>query len=161
VEDLRRAVPDVAITTDIIVGFPTETDVDFEETLSLVREVGYDFSYSFAYSPRPGTEAAGFQDDVATEAKKERLNRLQTLQAEISLSKNRSQIGRSEEVLTEGPSAEGSGQLMGRTPHGRIVNFDGGPEQAGDIVEVEITGASSYSLKGRATAKEAAVGSTH
>ncbi|HEX5038181.1 MAG TPA: tRNA (N6-isopentenyl adenosine(37)-C2)-methylthiotransferase MiaB [bacterium] len=161
VEDLRRVVPDVAITADIIVGFPGETEADFEETLSLVREVGYDASYCFAYSRRPGTEAAGFPDDVPPESKKERLDRLQILQAEISLAKNRQRIGRIEDVLAEGPSADGHGQLMGRTPHGRIVNFDGGPERTGDILKIEVTDASPYSLKGRVSDKEAVVGSTH
>lgn len=150
VDALRRTAPDVAITTDIIVGFPGETDADFQETLSLVGEVGYDASYSFAYSPRPGTEAAGFPDDVPPGVKRERAARLQDLQAELSLSKNRSRIGRVEEVLAEGPSLDGCGQLTGRTPHGRIVNFDGGPEIAGVILKIEITGASAYSLKGEA-----------
>jgi tRNA-2-methylthio-N6-dimethylallyladenosine synthase len=161
VEDLRRAVPDVAITADIIVGFPGETEEDFRETLSIVREVGYDASYCFAYSPRPGTEAAGFPDDVPQESKKERLDRLQTLQAEISLAKNRQRIGRIEDVLVEGPSADGNGQLMGRTPHGRIVNFDGGPSRPGDILKIEVKDASPYTLKGRVWEQEEAVGSTY
>jgi tRNA-2-methylthio-N6-dimethylallyladenosine synthase len=155
VEALRRAVPDVAITTDLIVGFPGETDEDFEETLSLVREVGYDASYAFAYSPRPGTEAAGFPDDVPAGVKKERLARLQDVQSGISLAKNRLRIGSYEDVLAEGPSAEGRGQLTGHTPHGRIVNFDGGAEDVGDILKIEITDASAYSLKGER------IGSTH
>jgi tRNA-2-methylthio-N6-dimethylallyladenosine synthase len=148
IDGLRRAVSDVAVTTDLIVGFPGETEEDFEATLSLVGEVGYDASYSFAYSPRPGTEAAGFPDDVPPGVKKERLARLQSLQAEISLAKNRARIGTVEEILVEGVSLEGPGQLTGRTPHGRIVNFDGGSESAGAILKIGITGASAYSLKG-------------
>lgn len=149
VESLRRAVPDVAISTDMIVGFPGETEEDFEQTLSLVGEVGYDALYPFVYSPRPNTEAANFADDVSEETKKERFVRLEALQKRMSLAKNESRVGCVEEVLAEGVSLEGRGQLTGRTPHGRIVNFDGGPERAGDILNVEITGATAYSLKGR------------
>lgn len=148
VEALRRALHDVAITTDIIVGFPGETEADFDETLSLVREVGYDASYSFTYSPRPGTEASTFADDVPSTVKKDRLGRLQTLQSELSLVKNRERIGRMEEVLVEGESREGQGQLMGRTLHGRVINFDGGPERTGDILKIEVSEVSAYSLKG-------------
>ncbi len=149
VEALRRTLPDVAITTDLIVGFPGETEADFEQTLSLISEVGYDASYSFSYSPRPKTEAAGFIDDVPDEEKKERLRKVQELQEKISLGKNRERIGRIEEVLVEGPSLEGRDQSMGRTPHGRIVNFNSGGNPAGAILKVEVTDASPYSLKGR------------
>ncbi len=149
VEALRKVSPDIGLTTDIIVGFPGETDADFEETLSLVREAGFDASYSFAYSQRPLTEAAGFVDDVTPTLKKERLYRLQELQAEISLARYRARIGCCEEVLVEGPSKEGGSQRTGRTRHGRIVNFDGDGCEAGDILSVEITGASSYSLTGK------------
>lgn len=148
-DSLRRAVPEVAITTDIIVGFPGETEEDFAETLSLVREVGFEASYYFAYSPRPGTEAAGFLDDVTETEKKERLDRLKAVQDEISLAKNSGRVGLFESVLVEGCSLEGRGQLTGRTLQGRIVNFDGEPEKVGAILDVEITGASAYSLKGR------------
>lgn len=150
VEEIRKVVPAIAMTTDIIVGFPGETGADFEETLSLMKEVGYDASYSFTFSPRPKTEAAGFADDVPSEVKKARLERLQELQAEISLEKNKSLIGRSEEVLVEGLSRSSSSpcELTGRTPHGRIVNFHGDVSLIGAILPVEIHEASAYSLKG-------------
>lgn len=149
VERLRQARPDITITTDIIVGFPGETDRDFEETLSLVQEVSYDSSYSFSFSPRPNTEASIFADDVPIEVKKERLARLQALQSEISLRKHQSLVGQVEPVLIEGPSKEMKGQLTGRTPHGRIVNFHGDEERIGDILDIEITEVSAYSLKGK------------
>jgi len=149
VEALRRVLPDVAITSDVIVGFPGETERNFEETLSLLKEVHYDAIYSFTYSPRPGTEAAAIPDDVPDSVKKERLARLQVLQEELSLRKNRAEVGKILPVLVEGASLDAGGQMSGRTPHARIVNFDGGPEMTGDILEVEITDASAYSLKGR------------
>ena len=148
VKKLRTAVPEIAITTDIIVGFPGETDRDFAETLSLMQEVNYDASYSFAFSPRPGTEAAAFADDVPQQVKKERLARVQELQAALSLTKNRSRIGKTEPVLVEGPSREGNSRLTGRTPHGRVVNFNGGEGLTGDILNVKIIEASANFLKG-------------
>ena len=155
VEELRAAaptagaVPGVSITTDVIVGFPGETDEDFTQTISLLQEVSFEACYSFTYSPRPGTEAAKLTDDVTEGVKKERLVRLMELQAAISIEKNRLRIGRIESVLVEGRSLEGRGQLMGRTPQGLIINFDGGAELVGAILDVEVTGASAYSLKGR------------
>ncbi len=148
VEQLRMAVPEVAMTTDIIVGFPGETEEDFEDTLSLVREVAFDASYSFTFSPRPQTEAFSFPNDVPEEVKKERLGRLQKIQEDISQKKNDLTIGRVESVLVESPSLEASGQVMGRTPQGRIVNFNGDVSWVGDILNVKITWASAYSLKG-------------
>lgn len=153
VDALRKAAPGVAITTDIIVGFPGETEEDFKDTLRLVREVGYDSSYSFSYSPRPQTEAFTMADDVPPEVKKERFARLQALQAELSLAKNRAEIGKTVPVLVEGISFNAGGQMTGRTPHARIVNFDGGQELTGAILNLEITGASPYSLKGVLSAR--------
>lgn len=157
VDQLRQIRPDIAISTDIIVGFPGETEADFQETLSLVQEVGFDASYSFAFSPRPGTEASQWSDDVPNLVKKERLYRLQQLQEELSWKKNKILIGESFEVLVEGesgwegPMARGQfarGQLTGRTPHGRIVNFYGAASLVGATIDVEITEVSPYSLKG-------------
>lgn len=136
VNELRAVCPDIAMTTDIIVGFPGETEGDFRETLDLVREVRYDQSYSFVFSPRPGTVAATLPDDTPQEVKDERLVRLQELQKEISLERNRECIGRREEVLA------------GRTPQGRIVNFDGAGENVGDILNVMIKDATAFFLKG-------------
>lgn len=149
VDELRKVLPDVAITTDIIVGFPGETEGDFCRTLSLMEEVNYDAGYSFSYSARPKTEAAELVDDVPPEVKKERLRRVQDLQEGLSLRKNRMQIGRIEPVLVEGRSLKEPGEFTGRTPHGRIVNFDSGENPTGAILNLEITDASPYSLKGK------------
>ena len=146
---LREVSPEVAVTTDFIVGFPGETEGDFAESLGLIETVGYDQSYSFEYSPRPGTEAAGLPDDVPPAVKRRRLQALQNLQEEVALRKNLGRIGTVEEVLVEGPSLEGQGQLTGRTPHGRIVNFDGDSGSVGAILKVRVEAASAYSLRGR------------
>ncbi|MBI4196250.1 MAG: tRNA (N6-isopentenyl adenosine(37)-C2)-methylthiotransferase MiaB [Deltaproteobacteria bacterium] len=145
---LRKVCPDVAITTDMIIGFPGETEPQFEETLRLVEEVGFDQSYYFEYSPRPGTEAFRLVDNVPQGVKKERLQRLQLLQERISEAKNRLRIGKIEAVLVEGPSLQGGGQLSGRTPHGRIVNFVGRERMIGAIIPVKILKVSPYSLGG-------------
>lgn len=148
VEKLRSVAPDVAITTDLIVGFPGETEEDFQETLSLMREVQYDASYSFMYSERPGTEAAQFDDDVSRESKQRRLQELQGLQKEISRAINLRLVGSREEVLVEGASKQGGGQLSGRTSTHRVVNFHGSSGDIGAIVSVKITKASAYALYG-------------
>jgi tRNA-2-methylthio-N6-dimethylallyladenosine synthase len=148
VEKLRKAAPEIAITTDLIVGFPGETEQDFRETLSLMEAVGFDASYSFAFSPRPNTEAAAFADDVPSEVKKERLRKVQELQARLSLTRNRSHIGRILPVLAEEVSREAPHQLTGRTPQGKTVNFDGDKNLIGVILNCEIMGATPYSLKG-------------
>ena len=145
---IRKVIPDIAMTTDLIVGFPGETDDDFEETLSLMREVGFDQSYSFSFSPRPNTEASQFSDDVPGEVKKERLTRLQVIQSEIALAKNSLRIGRSEEVLVEECHPGKEIRFSGRTPHGKVVNFLGADSRPGDTLKVKITGASAYALKG-------------
>lgn len=146
--DLRAVRPDVAVTTDLIVGFPGETEEDFCETLALMRTVGFDQCYAFAYSERPGTEAGGFLDDVPPLVKRERLQRAFRLHEEISLEKYRARIGRIESVLVEGPSGEREGQMTGRTPHGKVVNFDGDYEEIGAIISVRIREATAFSLKG-------------
>ncbi|MBI1910320.1 MAG: tRNA (N6-isopentenyl adenosine(37)-C2)-methylthiotransferase MiaB [Deltaproteobacteria bacterium] len=147
VDKLRARVPDIAISTDLIVGFPGETERDFEETLSLVREVGFHSSYSFVYSPRPQTEAFSLRDDLPQTVKEERLKILQGLQEEVGLGRNRELVGRREEVLVEGASLRGN-HLTGRTTWNHIVNFDGDPLQIGAILEVRITEAFAYSLAG-------------
>jgi tRNA-2-methylthio-N6-dimethylallyladenosine synthase len=154
VDALRKVLPEVAITTDIIVGFPGETEEDFSQTLSLVQDVGFDAGYSFIYSPRPKTEAANFADDVPPAQKKERFDRLQEILSRVALSKNQSWIGRTVPVLVEGASQDGEGQLMGRDPHGKIVNFLGDREWTGAILDVEVTQATAFSLRGRLQTKE-------
>ena len=148
VERLRKIRPDVALTTDLIVGFPGETEEDFCKTLDLVREAQFDQSYTFEYSTRPGTEAALLKETVPVSLKRERLKRLQDLQAAVSEQKNRERIGLIEEVLVEGESAAGGGQMTGRSAHGRIVNFDGRREQIGAILRVKVESVSPFSMKG-------------
>ncbi|HWP23401.1 MAG TPA: tRNA (N6-isopentenyl adenosine(37)-C2)-methylthiotransferase MiaB [Candidatus Binatia bacterium] len=149
IDRLRRHCPGVALSTDIIVGFPGESDAEFCSTLELLEQVGYDEIFSFMYSPRPQTVSAKiFDDDVPEAVKKERLARVQQLQQKISLAKNRQRIGGVVEVLVEGPSKLGNGQMMGRTRDNRIVNFSGDNRGAGRLAPVRITGATANSLLG-------------
>jgi tRNA-2-methylthio-N6-dimethylallyladenosine synthase len=145
---LRRFRPDVAITTDIIVGFPGETEADFNATMSLVEVVAYDGAFSFKYSPRPGTAAESMEDDVAPAEKSRRLAMLQDLVQRIAVEKSRLLEGRTVPVLVEGVGRHG-GQSSGRTPCNRVVNFSGDGCRVGDIVEVELTQALAHSLLGR------------
>ncbi len=155
---LRARRPDVALSTDIIVGFPGETDDEFEETLELLRTVEYDDIYSFTYSPRPQTVSAKiYPDDVHDDVKKERLKIVQTLQREISLAKNRQRIGEREEVLVDGPSKLRAEQVMGRTRSNRIVNLTGSSDLIGEFVHARITGATANSLLGELMCANAAV----
>ncbi|PYT07071.1 MAG: tRNA (N6-isopentenyl adenosine(37)-C2)-methylthiotransferase MiaB [Acidobacteria bacterium] len=150
VRDLRSFVPDISFSTDIIVGFPGETQEDFRKTLELLEEVRFDTVYSFLYSPRPGTPAAECPDDgVSLEEKAERLERLQLRQAEIQIEGNRAWIGREVEVLVEGTAKLGGGCVTGRTIHGQIVNFPSGECRRGDLARVLIEHAAAHSLKGR------------
>ena len=157
---LRARCPNVALSTDIIVGFPGETDAEFEQTLELLREVEYDDIYSFNYSPRPQTVSAKiYPDDVPDEVKKDRLKKVQTLQREISLAKNRHRIGVWEEVLVDGPSKLKAEQVMGRTRANHIVNLTGSTQLVGEFVQVRITGATANSLLGEPMCANAAIGS--
>ena len=151
VEMVREAIPDVAITTDIIVGFPGETEEDFEQTLSLVAEARYDQAYTFQYSPRPLTEAADFDEHVPKEVVQERFERLVALQNEISLAHNRARVGRREEVLVEGISKKDPGRLTGRTRSNKVVHFDSDGAEPGSFRTVEITSARSHHLEGELT----------
>ncbi|MGH9867724.1 MAG: tRNA (N6-isopentenyl adenosine(37)-C2)-methylthiotransferase MiaB [Candidatus Polarisedimenticolia bacterium] len=144
---LREKVPGVALSTDIIVGFPGETEEDFRLTLDLVREVRYDSLYSFVYSPRPGTPATELPDDVPAAGKMERLHRVQELQAVIQAEQLRTWVGREVEVLVDGPSARG-GQAAGRTGRNHLVNLEAGPEAVGRFLNVRITSAGPNSLCG-------------
>jgi tRNA-2-methylthio-N6-dimethylallyladenosine synthase len=151
VDGLRRARADLALSTDLIVGFPGESDADFRATLDLVREVGFVDSYSFKYSPRPGTAAAGFEEPVAPERAQERLEELQQLQRELTLAAHRARVGQQTEVLVTGPSRRGGGQRAGRDPYHRIVNFEASestPASAGDLVRVHLVEATPHSLIG-------------
>ncbi len=148
VRRLRASVEDVALSTDLIVGFPGETADDFARTMELVREVGFDSIFSFLYSPRPGTTASSMPDDVELPVKKERLHRLQEFQEGIQRARNLAYVGRLVEVLVEGPASRPGGQLCGRTSQNHVVNFEGGPELVGRLVTVRITRAAAHSLAG-------------
>lgn len=146
---LRERCPEVALSTDIIVGFPGETEADFAETLEILNEVEYDEIFAFSFSPRPQTAAAKmYPDDVPNETKSCRLEIVLNLQQEISLRKNKERIACIEEILIEGPSKLGRGQVMGRTRTNRIVNALGPESLVGEMVPVRITGASANSLGG-------------
>ncbi|HXG30101.1 MAG TPA: tRNA (N6-isopentenyl adenosine(37)-C2)-methylthiotransferase MiaB [Thermodesulfobacteriota bacterium] len=148
VNRLRDAIPDIAVSTDIIVGFPGETREDFNDTMGLVREVQFDGVFSFKYSPRPGTTAAGFSDMVPDEVASERLAELQEVQREITLKKNLGRVGQIEEVLVEGESKNDTNWVSGRTTHNRIVNFPGNDGYKGKIVSVMIKEGFQNSLRG-------------
>ncbi len=146
---LRRARPDVAITSDLIVGFPGETEADFEDTLELVREAGLVDSFSFKYSPRPGTAAAEMGEEVPPEIAQDRLERLQAQQRDQTLAYHRSRVGEKTFVLIDGPSRRGGSQLAGRDPQLRVVNLDLDPGHAlgpGSMVAVRIVEATPHSL---------------
>ena len=144
---IREHVPDCAITTDIIVGFPGESEADFEQTLEVVDEVGYDGAFTFVFSPRRGTEAAGLDGQVPHPVKRERMERLVDLVQRRAEERSRRFVGRALEVLVEGPSRTDPSRLRGRSRHNKTVNFDG-TSPPGDLVEVEITGATSTTLSG-------------
>jgi tRNA-2-methylthio-N6-dimethylallyladenosine synthase len=149
VEKLRLERKDIAITTDIIVGFPTETDKDFEDTLNLVKEVEYDTAFSFKYSPRPLTKAfRELKDDVPTKVKEERLKVLQELIEDIAQKKNREMVGKRVDVLIEGYSRRVRNQYTGRTGCNRVVNIENGDNILGKVVNVRITESLKHSLKG-------------
>jgi|SRR5579884_2067319 len=147
-ERLRDAVPDLALGTDIIVGFPGETEDDFRQTLEVVEEVRYDSAFTFVYSPRAGTEAAAMPDQVPHEVKIERMERLVELTQRIARERNQERVGRIEEVLVEGPSRTDPALLRGRTRRNTTVNF-AGAAAPGELVDVRIDSASSTTLRGR------------
>ena len=144
---LRDPIPDLAIGTDIIVGFPGETEDDFRETLELVEEVAYDSAFTFVYSPRAGTEAAAMSGQVPHETKIERMERLVELTQRIAHERNAARVGRIEEVLVEGPSRTDATLLRGRTRRNTTVNF-AGEARPGELVDVRIESATSTTLRG-------------
>jgi tRNA-2-methylthio-N6-dimethylallyladenosine synthase len=148
VERLRAAIPDLALGTDVIVGFPGETEDDFQATLEVVEEVRYDSAFTFIYSPRRGTEAAELSDQIPYELQRERLERLVEVVQRIAAERNAERVGRVEEVLVEGPSRTHPERLRGRTRRNTTVNFTG-DAGAGDLVPVEIEAATSTTLAGR------------
>jgi len=147
INSLRKSLPDIAITTDIIVGFPGEEEKDFEKTMEMLDEVRFDGHYSFCFSPRPGTPAASMEPQVPQEVREERLRRVQEFQSRISLEKNAVFIGRTVNVLVEGESKKG-GLYTGRTPCNRVVNITGISGMIGHEVEVPILTVTANSLRG-------------
>ena len=152
---LREAVPDLALGTDVIVGFPGETEADFRETLAVVEEVRFDSAFTFVYSPRHGTEAAGLPYQVPDEVKRDRIERLVDVVQRIAAERNNERVGRVEEVLVEGRSRTDDGLLRGRTRRNTTVNFTG-DAQPGELVDVQITAATSTTLRGAQRAAVAA-----
>jgi tRNA-2-methylthio-N6-dimethylallyladenosine synthase len=148
VEFIREASREIALSTDVIVGFPGETQDDFEETLSLLQQVRYDSIFSFKYSPRPGTEAFNYTEAVPEEEKSRRLMVLQEFQRKIQLERNASLVGKLFEVLVDGKSQRDVREWMGRTTHNKIINFSGPPDLLGKFAEVRVTNFSPNSLAG-------------
>jgi tRNA-2-methylthio-N6-dimethylallyladenosine synthase len=146
VSRLREACPGIALSTDLLVGFPGETESDFQDTLRLMQEAAFDSAFYFKYSPRPQTAAAGFPDQVPEAVKTERLARLKELQEQLSLASNQRLLGEVREVLVEGFSKQRSNQLFGRLRSNQVVNFDGPRELIGRMVRVRITRAHLHSL---------------
>ena len=146
---LRAVRPDITMSSDFIVGFPNETDEDFEATMKLIEEINFDMSFSFIYSPRPGTPAADLPDDVDMEVKKARLTRLQNRINHQSMLIGRAMLGSVQRILVEGPSKMDPMQLSGRTENNRVVNFEGPHRLIGGFADVEITDVRPYSLRGR------------
>ncbi|HEY7004065.1 MAG TPA: tRNA (N6-isopentenyl adenosine(37)-C2)-methylthiotransferase MiaB [Gaiellaceae bacterium] len=147
VTKLRAAIPDLALTTDLIVGFPGETEHDFAETLEVVEEVGYDGAFTFVFSPRSGTEAATMAEQIPDDVKRSRIERLIDVVQRVAATRNAERVGRIEEVLVEGPSRTDPATLRGRTRRNTTVNFSGSAEP-GSLVDVLIEGATSTTLRG-------------
>jgi tRNA-2-methylthio-N6-dimethylallyladenosine synthase len=148
VRRLRKARPDISISSDFIVGFPGETEADFEATMTLIDSVGFDGSYSFVYSPRPGTPAAEYADDTPREVKLARLQRLQQRIEEQAQAASRAMVGTRQRVLVEGAARRDVHELAARTDNNRVVNFAGPARLAGSFVDVTITAALTHSLRG-------------
>jgi len=148
VRRIRAAIPDVSLTTDLIVGFPGETDEDFQQMLDFLREIRYDSAYTFIYSKRSGTPAATMENQVDESVKKERLNALMAVQNEISLAINEKLLGKTLEIMVEGPSKNEPSVWMGRTRTNKIVLFAHAGEKPGDFIDVRITHPQTWVLKG-------------
>ena len=146
---LREARPDLSLSSDFIVGFPGETEADFEATLALIRELNFDSSFSFVYSARPGTPAADLADEVPAEVKKERLARLQAQVSAQAAHFSEAMVGTVQQVLVERPAKKDRSELAGRTENNRVVNFPGPRDYIGQFVPVRITRAMPNSLRGR------------
>ncbi len=154
IRKLRQIRPDICLSSDFIVGFPGETDDDFESTMRLIEEVGFDQSFSFIYSARPGTPAATLPDPVSLMVKKARLSRLQARINQMAQDISRRMVGTRQRVLVERPSRKDPAWLAGRTENNRVVNFEGAPEMIGSFVDIRITRVMTNSLRGEVMAAE-------
>lgn len=148
IDKIKSQIPGIAITTDIIVGFPGETEEDFEETMDVVRRVEFDSAFTFLFSPRQGTPAAKMEDQIDESTKHDRFNRLVDLLNKIGFEKNMKYVGSTVDVLVEGPSKNDESKLMGRTDTGKLVNFTYNRDVTGQIAKVRITEAQTWSLGG-------------
>jgi tRNA-2-methylthio-N6-dimethylallyladenosine synthase len=153
---LRAARPAICVASDFIVGFPGETDADFEDTMRLVDDIGFDGSFSFMYSPRPGTPAASLRNQVPADVKRERLARLQEKLNDLVRSASQNMAGTVQSVLVEGASKKNTTELAGRTSNNRVVNFCGPSRLHGQIIDVRITEALPHSLRGEVLIEETA-----
>ncbi|GMQ87965.1 MAG: tRNA (N6-isopentenyl adenosine(37)-C2)-methylthiotransferase MiaB [Gammaproteobacteria bacterium] len=151
---LRKVRPNISLSSDFIIGFPGETGDDFEATMQLIEELGFDHSFSFIYSKRPGTLAAGMPDDVPQDVKKQRLARLQARIQEMAARISADMVGTEQRILVEGPSRKDPAQMAGRTENNRMVNFNAGPELIGRFVRVRISAALPNSLRGEFIAED-------
>ena len=149
IRKLREIRPNLSMSSDFIVGFPGETEADFQKTMDLIRRVGFDVSFSFVYSPRPGTPAADLEDGVDQQTKLDRLALLQKEIADYAAGVSQAMVGTVQTILVEGPSKKDPNELQGRTENNRVVNFVGHPRLIGQMIDVHIETAFSYSLRGR------------
>lgn len=149
IRKLKQVRPNISVSSDFIVGFPGETNKDFEDTMNLVAEIGFDQSYSFIFSPRPGTPAARLADNTPMAVKKQRLNILQARLKQNAFRISESMVGTVQRILVTGPSKKDPSKLTGRTENNRVLNFTGRPELIGQFVEMEITEALPNSLRGK------------
>jgi len=158
---IRQARPDLSLSSDFIIGFPGETGDDFEQTMKLIEDIGFDHSFSFIYSARPGTPAANFPDDVSMEVKQQRLSRLQQRIREMAEAISQSMVGTCQRVLVDRPSKRDANILAGRTENNRVVNFAGPASLIGHFAQVDITEALPNSLRGRLVLNDDKVSVAH
>ena len=158
IRKLKAVLPNIQISSDFIVGFPGETNEDFEQTMNLIAQVNFDMSFSFIYSARPGTPAADYPDDVTEDEKKQRLYLLQQRINNQAAQFSRAMLGTEQRVLVEGPSKKDIMELTGRTETNRIVNFQGAPEMIGKFVDIKITDVFTNSLRGEVVRTEDQMG---
>ena len=156
-QKIRKEIPQVSISTDIMVGYPQETEEDFNEILSLVKEISFDAAYTFKYSPRPGTQADNEEDNVCREEKESRLARLMELCRQQCKEQNQKMIGKTEEVLIERKDKHNPNKMVGRTRNNKVVIFEAEKELIGDFVDVEINDAHIFSLMGKIKNKKQSI----